>query len=110
MPANSLQNTCLIYELATNGSLDKFWKDELGRERLSDPKVRVRIAFDVAAVLRYMHEGLDGGAVCYHRDIKSANVCLSSDFSVRVVDCGLSKYVTEPRGSFSSAGPTGTPG
>ena len=72
--------------------------------------MRARIAFDVAAVLRYMHEGLDGGAVCYHRDIKSANVCLTADLSVRVVDCGLSKYVTEPHGSFSSAGPTGTPG
>ena len=46
----------------------------------------------------------------FHRDIKSANVCLAADLSVRVVDCGLSKYVTELPGSFSSFGPSGTPG
>ena len=60
----------------------------------------MRIALEVATV----HEGLSGKTKCFHRDIKSANICLCSDFSVRVVDCGLAKYVTEEVGSFSTAG------
>ena len=112
---SSLQNSCLLYELAINGSLDQFWargnnENRLQRERLSEAKSRFRIALEVATVLRYMHEGLDGGAKCFHRDIKSANICLTGDFSARVIDCGLAKYVTEEPGSFTSAGPTGTPG
>jgi tetratricopeptide (TPR) repeat protein len=57
-----------------------------------------------------MHEGLDWEAVCFHRDIKSANVCLDADFTVRVIDCGLSKYIEESEESFSSAGGIGTKG
>lgn len=110
---NDDQSTvCLLYELAPNGSLDKFWQDDLGRSRLSSPKVRIRIAYDVAKVLRYMHEALDGGAKCFHRDIKSANVCLAEDMSARVIDCGLSKYIQESEGicGHSSVGATGTKG
>jgi hypothetical protein len=61
MEDDDLENTCLVYELATNGSLDKFWENDLGRSRLSDEKMRIRIALEVATALRYMHEGLDGG-------------------------------------------------
>jgi predicted RNase H-like HicB family nuclease len=111
MEESGLTNTCLLYEFAANGSLDKFWATDgnenmLSRERLSDPRVRTRIALEVATVLRYMHEGLPENTKCFHRDIKSANICLCSDFSARVVDCGLAKYVTEEAGSFSTAGKT----
>ena len=105
-----LQKRYLLYELAENGSLDKFWADDLGRIRLSEAKVRARIALEVVTVLQYMHEGLDGRDACFHRDIKSSNICLAADLSVRVIDCGLSKYVTESNGSFSNAGASGTPG
>ena len=105
---------CLIYELASNGSLDVFWKDDEGRMRLSNPTTRIKIAHQVATVLRYMHEGLDQGLgrvdVCYHRDIKSGNICLRADFTALVIDCGLSKYVIESEESFSSAGVMGTKG
>jgi serine/threonine protein kinase len=110
MEDDDLENTCLVYELATNGSLDKFWENDLGRSRLSDEKMRIRIALEVATALRYMHEGLDGGDACYHRDIKSGNICLAADLSARIIDCGLSKYVTESDGSVSTAGRSGTPG
>jgi len=105
-----LENTCLIYEYARNGSLDRFWASRLGRARLSDAKIRCRIALEVALVLKYMHEGVGENTRCFHRDIKSGNVCLTTDFRVRVIDCGLGKYVTEQPGSFSSGGPSGTPG
>ncbi len=75
MEESSLRNTCLLYELATNGSLDNFWSSEKGehlleRERLSDAKTRARIALEVATALRYLHDGLEGGNKCFHRDIK----------------------------------------
>ena len=57
MEGEGLSNTSLVYELASNGSLDIFWKSNLGRERRSSAKVRTRIALEVATVLRYMHEG-----------------------------------------------------
>ena len=99
-----------MYELAHNGSLERFWKSEAGRSRLSFGLTRIKIAFQVAKVLRYMHEGLDGGDVCFHRDVKSANVCLSAQFDALVIDCGLSKYVSEDDTGYPSGGSKGSVG
>ncbi|EJK54581.1 hypothetical protein THAOC_25776 [Thalassiosira oceanica] len=107
---DGLEDACLLYEYAQNGSLDRFWASRLGRARLSDAKIRCQIALEVALVLKYMHEGVGENTKCFHRDIKSGNVCLTTDFRVRVIDCGLGKYVTEQLGRFSSGGPSGTPG
>jgi serine/threonine protein kinase len=102
-----MSDVCLIYELAQNGSLDNFWKDDEGRVRLSAGKTRIKIAYQVAKVLRYMHEGLDWEAVCFHRDIKSATICLNAQFDALVIDCGLSKYIVDGQESMSSAGTKG---
>ena len=101
LPLERMDNMCLIYELASEGSLEGFWKSDSGRQRLSNSTTRIRIAHQVATVVRYMHEGLDGQDKCYHRDIKSANVCLGADFTALVIDCGLSKYVEEGQASMS---------
>lgn len=57
-----------------------------------------------------MHEGLDWEAVCYHCDIKSANVCLAADFTVKIIGCGLSKRIEENKEGLSSAGGIGAKG
>ena len=31
----------------------------------------------------------------FHRDIKSANICLADDFAPRLIDCGLAKFVPD---------------
>ena len=56
-------------------------------------RVRVRIASGVLKGLNYMHLGSEarggeahGGGRCYHRDVKSANICLNADLSPQLID------------------------
>jgi len=48
----------------------------------------------VAATVRYLHE--DAEQCVLHRDIKSANVLLDTDFSTKLGDFGMAKFV-DPR-------------
>lgn len=52
-----------------------------------DVKERIRIARDIAVVFQYMHTL---GIV--HRDIKSHNVLIDDNFTVKVCDFGLAKF------------------
>lgn len=106
----------LLYEVAEKGSLDKFWQDDFGRERLSVRR-RVKIALDLCTAMRFLHMGNDKVTACYHRDIKSANIVLCKNFTAQLTDCGLAKWVREDDdgggGSShrqSTAGVKGTPG
>lgn len=42
-----------------------------------------------------MHTGGCAGLKVFHRDIKSANICLAEDFTARLIDCGLAKFVPD---------------
>jgi serine/threonine protein kinase len=93
--------------------LDNFWKEDLGRERLSSPKRRIKIALDVFTAIRFLHEGSksEGIAACFHRDIKSANICLKRDLTAQLIDCGLAKFVQDDDTSTSrSTSSKGTKG
>jgi interleukin-1 receptor-associated kinase 4 len=97
--------------LAEKGSLDKFWSDDSGRSQLSWQQ-RLQIALDVATALSYLHGGGDGVEACFHRDIKSANICLKRNFTAQLIDCGLAKFVFEDGSTPASSGKkkVGTPG
>ena len=82
---------CLAYEYCEEGSLDKALLDD-GRARKLTWKVRIRIALGIAKGLNYLHMG-GGGEKCFHRDVKSANVCLTSTLSPKLIDCGLAKFI-----------------
>ncbi|KAL5185360.1 L-type lectin-domain containing receptor kinase V.9 [Glycine soja] len=56
--------------------------------------VRYKIALGVVRALRYLHE--DAEQCVLHRDIKSANVLLDTDFNTKVSDFGMAKLV-DPR-------------
>jgi serine/threonine protein kinase len=40
-----------------------------------------------------------------HRDIKPANICLDTDFTAKLIDCGLAKFVED--GQVMQAGSIG---
>uniref|UniRef100_A0A1U8AJ90 non-specific serine/threonine protein kinase n=1 Tax=Nelumbo nucifera TaxID=4432 RepID=A0A1U8AJ90_NELNU len=86
----------LVYDYMPNGSLDKFI--------FSQPKVtlnwsqRFRVIKGVASGLFYLHEGWE--QVVVHRDVKSSNVLLDSEFNGRLGDFGLSRLYdrgTDPK-------------
>jgi serine/threonine protein kinase len=93
--------------------LDNFWKEDLGRERLSSVQRRIKIALDVFTAIRFLHEGSEseGIVACFHRDIKSANICLTRNLTAQLIDCGLAKFVQDGETSTStSTSKKGTPG
>jgi len=104
-----------VYELASNGSLYQFLKERDQHENLHWT-MRIRIALDVARALEYLHGG-KGGQVCFHRDVKSSNVCLKRDFTALLIDCGVARMTPQADSSLTmtimeSAGNgfRGTPG
>ncbi|XP_062011631.1 L-type lectin-domain containing receptor kinase IX.1-like [Rosa rugosa] len=78
----------LVYELMPNGSLDShLFKDE----NLLIWEVRYKIAQGLASGLYYLHEEWEQCVL--HRDIKSSNVMLDSNFNAKLGDFGLARLV-----------------
>ncbi len=103
---------CLVYELGERGALS----DNLTHAEAAaclTPKLRVRILAGIASALVYMNRHPDG--VAWHRDVKSANVVLTSGFEPKLIDCGLSKLLSPvesalPALTVTGRIPFGTPG
>ncbi|KAF8396165.1 hypothetical protein HHK36_017778 [Tetracentron sinense] len=92
----------LVYEFMYNGSLDT----HLFVNRTPLPwKVRYNIALGLASALLYLHE--ESGKCVLHRDIKSANVMLDTDFNARLGDFGVAKLV-DPHLGPQTTGVVGT--
>ena len=51
----------------------------------------MRIALDSARGLEYLHECVTPPVI--HRDLKSSNILLDSNFSAKVADFGLAKLI-----------------
>jgi serine/threonine protein kinase len=81
----------LVYEFLPGGSLaDNLTDDQLASSLTW--KARVRVLQQVATALHYLHMG-GGGAKCFHRDVKSANICLTASLSAKLIDCGLAMFI-----------------
>ncbi|KAI7739584.1 hypothetical protein M8C21_016161 [Ambrosia artemisiifolia] len=84
----------LVYEFMLNGSLDTHLFH--GKSLLKWP-VRYQIAKGLASALLYLHAEWEQCVV--HRDIKSSNVMLDSNFNAKLGDFGLARFVDHDKGS-----------
>ncbi|VVA16653.1 PREDICTED: L-type lectin-domain [Prunus dulcis] len=78
----------LVYEFTPNGSLDAHLFKE---QRFLTWDARYKIALGLASGLLYLHEGWEQCVL--HRDIKSSNVILDSNFNAKLGDFGLARLV-----------------
>ncbi|KAD4179297.1 hypothetical protein R6Q59_022832 [Mikania micrantha] len=84
----------LVYEYMENGSLDSHL---FKLKSLLTWGTRYKIAHGLASALLYLHEEWEQCVL--HRDIKSSNVMLDSNFNTKLGDFGLAKLVDHDKGS-----------
>ncbi|CAM6095750.1 unnamed protein product [Calypogeia fissa] len=84
----------LVYELMSNGSLDKWLFRPAAEETaiLSWPQ-RFNIVTGIAAAVEYLHHGCPRRVI--HRDIKSSNIMLDKDWNAKLGDFGLACLVDQ---------------
>ena len=80
-----IPNIVIVYELV---DYSLFTVLHMKRNIELGMPMRVKIALDCARVYLYMH---NLGIV--HRDIKSHNVLIDSNFNVKVCDFGLARFI-----------------
>ncbi|KAI9402521.1 hypothetical protein POPTR_001G283204v4 [Populus trichocarpa] len=84
----------LVYEFMPHGSLDSHLFKQTS---LLTWEVRYKIVQGLASGLLYLHEEWEQCVV--HRDIKSSNIMLDSEFNAKLGDFGLARLVDHGKGS-----------
>uniref|UniRef100_T1JAY9 Mitogen-activated protein kinase kinase kinase n=1 Tax=Strigamia maritima TaxID=126957 RepID=T1JAY9_STRMM len=82
-------NYCLVMEYATEGSLYSFLSSHQGDNMLSYEKI-LFWALDIARGMNYLHT--EAPVTVIHRDLKSKNVVLTSDYVCKLCDFGASRF------------------
>ncbi|KAF7851244.1 hypothetical protein BT93_L4288 [Corymbia citriodora subsp. variegata] len=97
----------LVYDLMSNGSLDKhiFGKES---DKFLDIKKIYEIALGVARGIEYLHRGCDMQIL--HFDIKPHNILLDKNFTPKVSDFGLAKLYPTDHSMVSLTAARGTLG
>ena len=91
-----------MFEYASKGSLDTFFKSEQSRATLSS-ETRLQIMSDIICAIHYLHTGTKDNLGLFHRDIKSANICLDQNYTAKLIDYGLAKFVLVDDSNETSA-------
>ncbi|RZB84817.1 putative receptor-like protein kinase isoform B [Glycine soja] len=94
----------LVYELMENGSLETQLHGPNRGSSLTWP-LRLRIAVDVARALEYLHEHNNPPVV--HRDLKSSNVFLDSNFNAKLSDFGFAMVLGMQHKNMKMSGTLG---
>ncbi|XP_073010096.1 probable L-type lectin-domain containing receptor kinase S.7 [Typha latifolia] len=89
----------LVYEFMPNGSLDKIlYRDpEHGVLKWAH---RYNAAIGIASVLSYLHQECEQQVI--HRDIKTSNILLDSNFNPRLGDFGLARLMDHNQSPVST--------
>ncbi|XP_052189827.1 receptor protein kinase CLAVATA1-like [Diospyros lotus] len=82
------ETNLLVYEYMPNGCLGEMLHGPNGAQL--QWKSRNKIAMEAAKGLCYLHH--DCSPLIIHRDVKSNNILLDSDYEAHVADFGLAKY------------------
>mmetsp|Transcript_35142 Transcript_35142/g.78086 ORF Transcript_35142/g.78086 Transcript_35142/m.78086 type:complete len:770 (+) Transcript_35142:389-2698(+) len=98
----------LVYEFLPRGSLADNLTDDALAAQLTW-KARVRVLQQVATALNFLHRG-GAGIKCFHRDVKSANICLTATLSAKLIDCGLAMFIAADDERAGRTRVTGTGG
>ncbi|KAL6897759.1 hypothetical protein ACP4OV_006718 [Aristida adscensionis] len=89
----------LVYDLMERGSIASNLQEEQLAKDLDWHK-RVAIVKDTAQALSYLHHDYDEPII--HRDIKSSNILLDSNFKPRVSDFGMARKLKHSCSSWST--------
>ncbi len=81
----------LIREYAAGKNLEEWMAD---KERAEEAEL-IRIAEQLAEVLRYLHEGLENPII--YRDLKPENIILDQNQNLFLIDFGIARYATPDR-------------
>ncbi|XP_020090641.1 probable L-type lectin-domain containing receptor kinase S.7 [Ananas comosus] len=94
----------LVYEFMPNGSLDKLLYRE-PNSCGSSPTIlqwpdRYNVAVGIASVLSYLHQECEQQVI--HRDVKTSNILLDSNFNPRLGDFGLARLTDHNKSPVST--------
>ncbi|CAN7118422.1 unnamed protein product [Brassica rapa subsp. narinosa] len=85
------ETNLLVYEYMPNGSLGEVLHGKKGGHLHWD--TRYKVALEAAKGLCYLHHGCS--PLIVHRDVKSNNILLDSNFEAHVADFGLAKFLQD---------------
>ncbi|XP_042510272.1 probable receptor-like protein kinase At1g80640 isoform X2 [Macadamia integrifolia] len=94
----------IVYELMHNGSLETQLHGPSRGSALTW-HIRMKIALDAARGLEYLHEHCNPPVI--HRDLKSSNILLDSNFNAKIADFGLAVGGAQNKNNIKLSGTLG---
>ncbi|KAL4086673.1 hypothetical protein PRIC1_013735 [Phytophthora ramorum] len=79
---------CLVNEYCARGSM----RDVLRANPLMEWSTKVRLAFETAKGLAFMH---NREPIYLHRDLKASNILVTADWTAKIADFGIARVATD---------------